>query len=97
MAQKEIVLEEDISGPGGEAEKDGWLVHKLIIAGKRGSPDRWHFKKGELVIIEYKKIGESLSGNQVKRIRELREHGHKVHVCETHDEARRALRLGEYA
>lgn len=97
MAQKEIVLEEDISGPGGEAEQAGYLVHKLIIAGKRGSPDRWHFRRGILVIIEYKKVGEHLSGNQVKRIKELREAGFTVHVCETHEEARRALKIGPYA
>lgn len=93
MAQKELVVELDISGPGGEAEQDGWLVYKMQIVGHRGCPDRWHLKKGRWVIIEYKKIGEEPDGLQKKRIREMREHGHEVHVCDTHAQARDVLGL----
>jgi len=95
-AQKEIVVEEDISGPGGEAEQAGWLVHKMQIIGKRGCPDRWHFRAGVLVIIEYKKRGKNQDGIQVKRADELRGHGFQVHVVRTHEEARKLLRLGIY-
>lgn len=93
MAQREIVVEEDISGPGGEAERDGWLCHKVKIIGKRGSPDRWHFKRGRTVLIEYKRIGEVPTGQQNKRHKEFRAAGIEVFVCYTHDEARDALGL----
>lgn len=96
-SQREIVLEEDISGPGGEAELAGWLVHKMGIVGKAGCPDRWHWRKGVLVIIEYKKKNKPLDGRQVKRIDEFQRAGFKVHRIDNHDAARRVLKLGQYA
>lgn len=96
MAAREWVIENDISGPDGEAEKAGWLVHKMQFIGKRGCPDRWHFRGGQVVIIEYKKRGEKPDGVQVKRHNELRQAGFKVHVVCEHDDARRLLKLGAY-
>lgn len=96
MAQREIVVEEDISGPGGEAESDGWLVHKVKIIGKRGAPDRWHFKLGRTVLIEYKKLGLDATAQQKKRHREFAAAGIECHVCDTHDAARRVLALGRW-
>ncbi len=98
MAHKrERVVEDDISGPEGEAEAAGWLVWKMKITGIAGCPDRWHFRRGELVIIEYKRVGEDPDGRQVRRANELRGHGFKVHVVRDHDHARRLLSLGQYA
>jgi len=97
MSQKECVIEEDISGPEGEAVKAGWVVWKMVIVGRRGCPDRWHFRRGELVIIEYKRKGKEPDGVQTKRHNEIRSQGFKVHIVERHDHARKLLRLGEYA
>jgi hypothetical protein len=68
------------------AEKNGWLAWKLIIAGVRGSPDRWFFKDGRVVIMEFKKIGEHPEGQQLRRHRELAKAGHTVHIVRTFDE-----------
>lgn len=97
--QKEVVLENDISGPGGEAEQAGWLVYKMQFVGRRGCPDRWHFRRDheKPVIIEYKKRGEKPDGLQVKTHDRLRSQGFKVHIVDTHDDARRILKLGPYA
>lgn len=94
---REIVLENQISGPGGEAEAAGWLCRKMQYIGRRACPDRWHFRKGVIVIIEYKRIGCKPDGLQDKEHSRLRNAGFKVHVCYTEDEARRALKLGIYA
>lgn len=77
---REIVLEDNAVTL---AEHSGWLAWKLVIAGKKGSPDRWFMKRGYLLIVEFKRQGETPDGNQVRRHRELREHGHKVHVIDT--------------
>lgn len=98
MATSEWAVENDISGPNGEAKAAGWLVWKMEIAGQRGCPDRWHFRKGVLVIIEYKNATTGrVSGNQKSRRRELEEQGFTVHIVDTHDHARRLLKLGKYA
>lgn len=88
--QKEIVLEEDIAR---EAEAAGWLVWKMQIIGQRGCPDRWFFKKGRVVIIEFKRRGEDIDGLQKKRKQELNDAGFKVYVCDNHEDAREALGL----
>ena len=80
---RELVVEGDVVD---WAEKNGWLAWKLIIAGVRGSPDRWLMKNGRLVIIEFKKIDEHPQGQQLKRHRELALAGHKVHIVRTFEE-----------
>jgi len=99
LAQREWVVENDISGPDGEAERAGWLVWKMQIIGKRGCPDRWHFRRDhpKPVIIEYKKRGEKPDGIQRKRHDELRGQGYEVHVVVDHDHARKLLKLGAHA
>lgn len=90
-SQKEIVLEEDITA---EAEAAGWLVYKMQFIGRRGCPDRWFFRQGELVIIEFKRRGETPDGLQRKTHDRFRGQGFKVHVIDNHDDARRVLGLG---
>lgn len=65
------------------AEKQGWLAWKLVIAGIKGSPDRWFFKNGKLLIIEFKRRDEEPDGNQKRRHKDLREAGFTVHVIDT--------------
>lgn len=76
---REIVLEEDSVK---HAEGLGWYQRKVVYAGVKGAPDRWFFKKGVLVIVEFKKIGEGPDGHQVRRHRELRAAGFEVYVID---------------
>ena len=36
------------------AERRGWLVRKMRYIGRNGCPDRWFFKDGIVVPIEFK-------------------------------------------
>lgn len=83
---REIVIEDAVVA---FAEERGWLAWKLVIAGQRGSPDRWFFKGGRMIIIEFKKPGKTLDGLQINRIRDLRDHGHKVYVIDDIDDGKR--------
>lgn len=76
---REIVVEEKIVE---FAEKQGWLVRKMVYAGRRGCPDRWFFRNGKIVIIEFKKPGKEPDGLQAREIKKLREHGIRVHVID---------------
>lgn len=61
------------------AEADGWLVRKVLYAGIKGSPDRWFFKNGVLLCVEFKKPGEEPNGQQLKQQAKLNDHGFYVH------------------
>lgn len=74
---RELVIERDSVD---YAEKAGWLVRKCVYAGRRGSPDRWFFKKGHLVLIEFKKPGEKPDAVQQREHDRLRGAGFKVYV-----------------
>lgn len=76
---REIVLEEDSNT---YAERRGWYQRKVIFAGVKGAPDRWYFKCGILLIVEFKKLGEPPSIQQLRRHRELRAAGFEVHVID---------------
>jgi len=99
---REIVLEENAVTL---AENSGWLAQKLVIAGKRGHPDQSFKKRIPLpkgmprlaytLLVEFKRIGESPDGNQIRRHRELREHGQEVHVIDTFDDFERLLEWAE--
>lgn len=67
------------------------LSRKVIYAGRTGSPDRWFFKHGRVLMIELKQIKGKLSPNQASEIETLAAHGMEVHVCYGLDEARAVL------
>lgn len=76
---REIVIEETVI----EAFEDaGWYQRKVQFVGVKGAPDRWFVRKGMWAPIEFKKLGEPLSGHQVRRHRELAEHGQRVYVVD---------------
>lgn len=79
---REIVLEED-----GVAMfvRRGWYERKVVFAGVKGSPDRWFLRKGTWVLVEFKRPDKPADGNQIRRHRELREHGQEVHVIDNFD------------
>lgn len=66
----------------------GWLVRKLVVRGRRGSPDQWFFKDGRLVIIEFKRpVSGRMSGNQERERKRLAKAGWTVHVVDDRDTA----------
>lgn len=77
------------------AESTGWYVKKMQYVGVRGCPDRHFYKRGRLLIVEFKKPGGVLDGHQVKRHRELREAGWKVHVIDNYEVFVRLLQQTE--
>lgn len=74
------------------AELRGWFQAKFVSPGKRGVPDRIFIRRGRVIFIEFKKAGETLRPQQVKRVREMREHGAEVFVCDNLEEAKGVLR-----
>lgn len=76
---REIVVEEKVCE---FAEKQGWLVRKMVYAGRRGCPDRWFFRGGKIVIIEFKRAGKEPDGLQKREHQKLRDHGIRVHVID---------------
>ncbi len=86
-------LEIEVESPVVEqAEATGWLVRKVVYAGRRGAPDRWFFKGGKLVIMEFKRRGKSLDVHQDREKKRLGEHGWKVHVIDNVEDGLALLR-----
>lgn len=76
---REIVLEADAVK---FAEAHGWYQRKMQFVGVKGCPDRWFFRAGRLLIVEFKKLHGELDGHQVRRKRELEAAGWEVHVID---------------
>lgn len=75
----------------------GWLVRKMVYPGRRGCPDRWFFKGGRLVIIEFKRPDDGkLSGNQSRERLRFRKAGFTVHVVDDRDTACMLLEGTDY-
>lgn len=78
MAAREKYVETKVCE---HAKKLGWLVRKAQWIGRNGCPDRFFFRDGLLVIIEFKRPGGgALSDWQKKEIAELGAQGFRVHV-----------------
>lgn len=65
------------------AEAHGWLVRKLAWLGRRGAPDRFFIKAGRIVLIEFKRPGNSPELHQEREIARLRAAGAEVYVIDT--------------
>jgi hypothetical protein len=65
------------------AERAGWLVRKVVYAGRRGAPDRWIFKDGRLVLVEFKRPGRLLDAHQQREHERLAKAGFTVHVVDS--------------
>lgn len=74
------------------AEQRGWLVRKMQYPGRRGCPDRFFFRSGNLVIVEFKRPGRNKADPlQAREHCRYAEAGWKVHVINDRDEAKRIL------
>lgn len=79
MSQREKLIEDAYVA---YAEAHGWLARKAVYSGRRGSPDRWFFRNGKLVLVEFKRPGETPDGLQVKEHKALKDHGFPVLVID---------------
>lgn len=82
-----------------EIEKDisdfallrGWWYGKFVMPGKRAVPDRLFIRRGRHVFIEVKKDGEVPTRQQLKRHKDMRDHGAEVHWVDNVEAAKRIL------
>jgi len=77
-----LMLESDLERAAMQyAEKRGWFEFKIEKASKGGLPDRFlsRFDRG-VILVEFKRDGEEPSAQQLKRHKELRDHGVTVKV-----------------
>lgn len=65
------------------AESRGWLVRKVLYAGRRGAPDRWFFKGGQLILVEFKRPGRKPDGQQQREHDRLRGAGFPVYIIDS--------------
>ena len=79
----EVDLERQVERPAkAYAKERGWWLAKFTSPGLNGVPDDIFIRNGVVIFIEFKRPGGELRPQQVKRIREMREHGAKVHVID---------------
>lgn len=69
------------------AEMRGWFEVKIMMASKRGMPDRLYIRDGRFVFVEYKRPGGVPTKQQERRHRELREYGAEVHWVDNLEQA----------
>lgn len=85
------MVESSIEGYAcGLAEKAGWIVRKLKWIGRRNGMDRFFLKDGRVVLIEFKRPGETPRPGQQKEIDLFKAAGAEVHSV---DNPLTALRL----
>ena len=86
------LLEKEIERPAHDyAKLRGWIAEKIMRTGRKGFPDHFFARSGRVLLIEFKRPGELPNRQQLKRHRELREHGVEVFIVDNLDEAKRIL------
>lgn len=89
VRELEASIEDDVVA---WAEQRGWLVRKMQYPGRRGCPDRFFFRGGNLVIVEFKRPGvKKADPLQVREHKRYTDAGWKVHVINNRDDAKRIL------
>ena len=74
------------------AKHRGWFVCKLMKCDINGMPDDLFIRNGQVMFIEFKAPGEQPTPQQVRRHKQIRQHGIPVHVCDSLEDARELLR-----
>jgi len=69
------------------AKELGWWEVKLMVASKRGVPDRVLIRAGRVVWMEFKRFGEEPSRQQQLRMSEIFAHGAEVYWVDTYEQA----------
>lgn len=67
-------------------EDDGWLVNKLILTSKPGTPDLIAHKDGRTIYIEVKRPGERPRPLQTHRMEQIRRQGIEVYTIDDPNE-----------
>lgn len=89
VRELEASIEDDVVA---WAEQRGWLVRKMQYPGRRGCPDRFFFRGGNLVIVEFKRPGVNKADPlQVREHKRYAAAGWKVHIVNNRDDAKRIL------
>ncbi len=68
------------------ARSKGWKARRMAYIGRHGCPDSWFFKRGRLIIVEFKDFGEPLKLHQEREVKRLRDAGMSVHVIDNLDD-----------
>ena len=77
-------LESEVEQEGSRyAERRGWLVVKHMQASVRGWPDREYIRRGRTLRVEWKRLGEQPTEQQLLRHKEIRDHGGEVEVIDS--------------
>lgn len=79
MKQKESAIQSAIRK---RLENDGWLVNKLILTSKPGTPDLIAHKDGRTIYIEVKRPGEKPRPLQAHRMEQIRRQGIEVYTID---------------
>lgn len=79
-----MMLESVVEGDAVElAEARGWLQRKVKYQGRHGAPDRWFFKAGVVLIVEFKRPGGRRPIHQRRELDRLRAEGFEAHYCDS--------------
>lgn len=89
ITEVESDLESDISD---FAKIRGWFECKFISPALRGVTDRLFIRRGRVIFLEVKKLGEEPTPQQLFRHREMRSFGAEVFWVDNLEDARRILR-----
>ncbi len=74
------------------ARKAGCLAYKVVAVGYVGFPDTLIvFRDRGIVLVEFKQPGGRLRPQQRRRIKQLKEYGVTVYVCDAFEEFKRIL------
>lgn len=86
--ERESQIEKDIRL---YAKRRGWWVAKFVSPGLNGVPDRIFIRRGCVIFIEVKKVGEEPTTQQAKRHKDMRDHGAKVYWVDNLEDAQEIL------
>lgn len=75
------------------ARRNRWLVRKVSWQGRRGAPDKAYIGHQRFVLMEFKKKGEVLEGQQLREFNRLKAVYPEVHWVDNVADALRILEI----
>lgn len=92
VKEKAAIESDYASGAHEFAILRGWFTFKVESPTMDSLPDRFYARHGVIIFIEWKKDGEKPTAKQLKRHREMREHGITVYWFDNLEEGKKVLR-----
>ena len=74
------------------ARSRGWLTYKWTSPANRGVPDRIFFRRGRVLLIEFKAPGKRPTKLQAHIHQTLRREGFEVHVIDSIEDGKQLVR-----